>query len=107
MTQAIRYLDTKAKAASTFAQKRWQIILYLTDYFATSRARTSTALNTEEVDGYFLLNAKLTNGFTIPYRQMREQLFIAGENLTNASYQQRSGYPMPGINGMSGFMLTF
>jgi outer membrane receptor protein involved in Fe transport len=34
--------------------------LYLTDYFATSRARTTTALNTEQVDGYFLLNAKLT-----------------------------------------------
>ncbi len=81
--------------------------LYLTDYFATSRARTSTALNTEEVDGYFLLNAKLTYDFTIPYRQMRGQLFIAGENLTNASYQQRSGYPMPGINGMGGFKLTF
>lgn len=59
------------------------------------------------MDGYFLLNAKLTSDFTIPYRQMREQLFIAGENLTNASYQQRSGYLMPGINGMGGFKLTF
>lgn len=81
--------------------------LYLSNYFATSRARSTTALNTEEVGGYFLLNAKLTYDFNIPYRQMRGQLFIAGENLTNASYQQKSGYPMPGINGMGGFKLTF
>ena len=81
--------------------------LYVTDYFATSRSRTTTALNTEEVDGYFLLNAKLTYDFKIPYRQMRGQLFFAGENLTNASYEQRTGYPMPGINGMGGFKLTF
>jgi len=38
---------------------------------------------------------------------MRGQLFIAGENLTNASYQQKSGYPVPGINGMGGFKLAF
>lgn len=81
--------------------------LYLTSYFATSRARSTTALNTEEVDGYFLLNAKLTYDFNIPYRQMRGQLFIAGENLTNADYQQKSGYPMPGINGMGGVKLSF
>jgi outer membrane receptor protein involved in Fe transport len=81
--------------------------LYLSEYFVNSRARSATALNVDTVDGYFLLNAKLTYDFNIPYRQMRGQIFIAGENLTNASYQQKAGYPMPGINGMGGFKLTF
>jgi outer membrane receptor protein involved in Fe transport len=81
--------------------------LYLTDYFVGSRSRSTTALNVDKVDGYFLLNAKLTYDFTIPCRQMKGQLFVAGENLTNASYQQKNGYPMPGINGMGGFKLTF
>jgi len=81
--------------------------LYLTDYFVNSRARSTSALNIDTVDGYFLLNAKLTYDFNLPLRQMRGQLLIAGENLTNASYQQKAGYPMPGINGMGGFKPTF
>jgi outer membrane receptor protein involved in Fe transport len=81
--------------------------LYLTDYFVNSRARSATAFNVDTVGGYFLLNAKLTYDFKIPCSYMRGQLFVAGENLTNVSYQQKAGYPMPGINGMGGFKLTF
>ena len=80
--------------------------LYLSDYFATSRARSTSAVNTEKIDGYVLLNGKLTYGFKLPRWAVRVQLFLAGENLTDSSYQQKVGYPMPGINGMGGITLT-
>lgn len=80
--------------------------LYLASYFATSRARSESALNTETVDGYFLLNGKLTYDVPFSYGRLRGQLFLAGENLTDADYEQKAGYIMPGINGMGGITLT-
>jgi iron complex outermembrane receptor protein len=81
--------------------------LFVDDHFVTSRGRQENTVNVDTVDFYFLLNAKLTYDFTIPYGNMRAQLFAAGENLTDADYEQKKGYPMPGINGMGGIKLWF
>jgi outer membrane receptor for monomeric catechols len=81
--------------------------LYLDNYYVGSRGRQTTAVSINKVDGYFLLNGKLSYDFRLPFRHMNGQLFIAGENLTNASYEQKYGYPMPGISGMGGLKLTF
>lgn len=83
--------------------------LYLDDYFVGSRGRQTTSVNINKVDGYFLFNGKLTYDFHIPYEsiKLKTQLFVAGENLTNVGYEQKYGYPMPGICGMGGLKLTF
>lgn len=78
--------------------------LYVTEQFVTSQSRTKGALNVTLVDPYFLLNAKLTYDVPLSLWGLSCQAFLAGENLTNADYEQKAGYPMPGINGMVGLV---
>ena len=79
---------------------------YVGDQKALSRDRDFQAINTTKLDSYFLLNAKLSYDFDCCYGS-KGQVFIAGQNLANVSYQQVPGYPMPGINGMAGMRLIF
>jgi len=37
---------------------------------------------------------------------MEGELFVAGENLTDETYEYLPGYPMPGINIMTGVRFT-
>ena len=80
---------------------------YVDDHYVTSRSRTEGTVNTDKVDSYFLLNGKLSYDFAIPYRDMHGEIFVCGENLTDKNYQQKKGYPMPGINGSGGIKLWF
>jgi len=81
--------------------------LYVDEQFVTSRGRTTTAVNTEKVGSYFLLNAKLTYDFRIPSWHLDCTAFVAGENLTDTDYEQKKSYPMPGISGMAGVTVRF
>ncbi|MEN6439203.1 MAG: TonB-dependent receptor plug domain-containing protein [Syntrophobacter sp.] len=82
--------------------------VFVDDQFVFSRGRSTTAVNTEKVGSYYVLSAKLTYDFIMPcYRNVRAQLFLAGENLTDTEYEQKKGYPMPGISGMGGIKLRF
>lgn len=81
--------------------------IYVDEHFVTSRARRVGTLNVDKVDSAFVLNGKLTYDFVIPCPRMNVQLFAAAENLTDADYEQKRGYPMPGISGMGGFKLRF
>ncbi len=65
------------------------------------------AISTSPISSYLLVNAKLSYDFAVPPSRLRGQIFVAGQNLTDASYQQQPGYPMPGINGMGGVKLWF
>lgn len=80
---------------------------YVGSRYVTSRARTITALNTVELDSYVLLNARLAYEFSLPAWKLAGECFVAGENLGDADYEQRYGYPMPGINGTFGVSLKF
>jgi len=80
---------------------------FVDDMFVLSRDRTSTAVNTQKVDEYFLLGARLAYEFRLPWQGAQAELFIAAENLTNADYEYKPGYPMPGINGMGGVRVMF
>jgi len=51
---------------------------------------------------YTLFNARLT---ALPMKYL--ELFVAGNNLLNTTYQINNGYPMPGINFNTGFTLRF
>jgi len=65
------------------------------------------AITTSSISAYFLVNARLSYDFSLPSWQLHGQIFVAGQNLTDANYQQQLGYPMPGINGMGGVKLEF
>ena len=71
-----------------------------------SRNRTSGVVNAEDVGAYFLLGGRIGYEFPVPWEGTGE-LFVAGENLTDTDYEHKPGYPMPGINGMSGVKLSF
>jgi len=80
---------------------------FVDDQFVLSLGRTSTAVNTESVDSYFLLSARLAYEFPLPWGGARGEVFVAGENLSNTHYEYKPGYPMPGINGMGGVRVRF
>jgi len=80
---------------------------FVGDQFVLSRGRTATTANTEKVNEYFLLSARLAYKFPLPWAAARGEVFLAGENLTDAGYEYKPGYPMPGINGMGGFRVSF
>ena len=81
--------------------------MYVDDQYVTSRGRLYGSVNTDKVDSYFLLNAKLTADVTLPWSNLSCEAYVAGENLTDTDYEQKKGYPMAGINGMAGFVLNF
>lgn len=79
---------------------------YVSSMYVLSRARTSTALNAQKVDGHFLLNARLF--YPLPtVQRLRSELFLALNNITNADYEYRPGYPMPGFTVLAGANLRF
>jgi len=63
--------------------------------------------NTEEVGSYTVFNARLSYAFKTKSEKISGKVFVAGENLTDADYEYRPGYPMPGLNGMAGVSLCF
>jgi len=76
-------------------------------HFALSRDRTSTAVNVQQVDSYFLLGARLGYELPLPWHGPQAELFLAAENMTDANYEYKPGYPMPGINAMGGLRVSF
>lgn len=71
------------------------------------RARRQNATNTDTVDSYFVINGKLSYNFALGADRLQGEVFVAGENLTNADYEYRPGYPMPGTTGMLGVGVRF
>ena len=65
------------------------------------------AFSTSRISAYSLVNARLSYDFSLPSWRLHGQIFVSGQNLANAHYQQQYGYPMPGINGMGGVRVSF
>jgi outer membrane receptor protein involved in Fe transport len=59
------------------------------------------------IDGFWILNGKISWEFKLPSPRIRGDIFLAGENLTNVRYAYKKDYPMPGINCMLGVNLKF
>jgi hypothetical protein len=55
---------------------------------------------TQVVDAYFLVNGRIAR--RLAGREHGPEVFLAGENLTHASYAFRPGYPMPGRSVLAG-----
>jgi iron complex outermembrane receptor protein len=61
--------------------------------------------NDNTVDSYYLINGKFSYAFDLFAPTYRGEIYVAGENLTDADYEYQDGYPMPGINFMVGLQL--
>jgi iron complex outermembrane receptor protein len=59
------------------------------------------------VDSYFIVNARVAYAIDTWDRQLKGEIFVAVENLTDTDYAFRPGYPMPGIMPSLGFDIRF
>ena len=85
-------------ASATYRYKKWQFRTKLQGIF---ELYNETGLGVEMIEkNYQLL------GVRVGYQVTRFlNLYLAGNNLLNQSYQINYGYPMPGINVMGGVNL--
>ena len=79
---------------------------YVSSMHVSAQVRKSGDANDTTVDGFFLVNGKLSYDLNLKNAPYKVKLFLAGENLTDTDYEYQSGYPMPGINCMAGIQFS-
>ncbi len=77
---------------------------YQSSVLALSRARNPAFSNTEKVDSFVIMNARVAYPLAMLGKQ--GEVFVAAENLLNEHYAYRPGYPMPGRWGQIGFSVS-
>jgi iron complex outermembrane receptor protein len=80
---------------------------YVGRRYASTRAREYNTVNSTQLASYTLLNARFAAEFSFAAWNLAGEWFIAGENLGDTDYQQKDGYPMPGLGGTFGLKLKF
>ena len=70
--------------------------------FVLAQGRAAAG-NTERVDGFTVVN--LRPAYQLPALGRRGEIFLAVENLFDADYEYRPGYPMPGVSVQVGVTL--
>jgi iron complex outermembrane receptor protein len=78
---------------------------YQSSVLALSRPRSAGAVNTEQVDSFVIMNARVSH--RLPMLGKRGEIFVAMENLLDVNYAYRPGYPMPGRWGQIGVSASF
>jgi outer membrane receptor protein involved in Fe transport len=78
---------------------------YVSSTHVSSQVRILDTENDNTVDSYYLINGKFSYAFDLFAPTYRGEIYVAGENLTDADYEYQEGYPMPGINFMVGLQL--
>ncbi|MDN5752092.1 MAG: TonB-dependent receptor [Nitrosospira sp.] len=78
---------------------------YQSSILALSRQRAAGVSNTEHVDSFVIMNARVAH--RLPMLGKRGEIFVAMENLLDADYAYRPGYPMPGRWGQIGLAASF
>lgn len=76
-------------------------------FVANNRSLDYGGSSMVRIDGFFLLNGKISWDYNWKSPKLTGEIFLAGENLTNVSYAYKKDYPMPGINGMVGINFKF
>ena len=74
---------------------------------ANNRSLNYGGTSVTKVDGFWILNGKISWEFKLPSPKLRGDVFLAGENLTNVNYAYKKDYPMPGINCLLGVNIKF
>lgn len=80
---------------------------YLGKMNVNSQARRDGAQNTAQVDDYVIINGKISCLFNYRPWNIGGEVYVAGENITDTSYEYLPGYPMPGISAMVGCKVEF
>ncbi len=80
---------------------------YVDEMAVLSQARRQGTYNTDMVDSFWLVNAKLAFLYSLEKFGLEGELFVAGQNLTDSDYEYRPDYPMPGINFTVGASVAF
>ncbi|WP_081353950.1 TonB-dependent receptor [Nitrosospira multiformis] len=78
---------------------------YQSSVAALNRPRAAGAVNTERVDEFIIMNARVSH--QLPFLGKKGEIFVAMENLLDADYAYRPGYPMPGRWGQIGIAASF
>ena len=76
-------------------------------YVANNRRPDYGGSSISKVEGFWILNGKISWEFQLPAPKLSGDVFLASENLTNVNYAYKKDYPMPGINGMLGVNIKF
>ena len=77
--------------------------VYVSSMHEATEARVAGATNPTVVGAHFLLNARLARRiFWGGPRQLRGEVYVAGENLTDRNFAYQPGYPIPGIGFIAG-----
>ena len=87
---------------------KWRIALdaqYQARVLVMNSARVAGAMNTESVNPFFSMNARLA--YAIPAWGKQTEVFVAVENVLNKQYSYRPGYAMPGRWGQIGISSGF
>ncbi len=75
------------------------------EVWALDRSRTVGDTNTTKVDGFTVVNARVS--YALPALGKQGEVFLAVENLFDKDYAYRPGYPMPGRWGQIGLSASF
>jgi outer membrane receptor protein involved in Fe transport len=78
---------------------------YQAETWILSNARRAGSTSTQKVDGFTVANLRLSH--PLPALGKRGEVFVAVENLFDAKYAYRTGYPMPGRWGQLGLSASF
>ena len=71
--------------------------------YVLEQARANGAVNSARVDAFTVVNMRLA--YSPRFAGKRGQVYLAVENLFDADYAYRPGYPMPGASGQLGLSL--
>lgn len=78
---------------------------YQSETLALNRTRVAGDTNTEHIDGFTVLNARI--GYKLPLLSQEGEIFTNIENLLNTSYSYRPGYLMPERWFQAGISVSF
>lgn len=73
------------------------------EMYVLEQARANGAVNTSKVEAFTVVNMRLA--YSPSFAGERGQVYLAVENLFDANYAYRPGYPMPGTSGQLGVSL--
>lgn len=100
--------DASFSFGSTLEADGWRLSVdaqHQTSMFVLNEARADGAVNTQKVDGFTVVNARLA--YALEPLGKRGEVYVAVENLFDADYQYRPGYPMPGTSAQVGVNFNF
>ena len=93
---------------NTVSHGAWRVSVdaqYQTSMYVLQQARANGSINGASVPGFATANARVS--YALPALGPRGEVFASVENLFNAKYAYRPGYPMPGTWGQVGVNLSF